>query len=310
MLPGLRRAIWPLFEACPDKARRPRGRSPRGFASLARGVAGPGVREWRRGCAGAPGSPPRALLRRRAGRAGRTGHRPGLSRAAAPVGASGLRLGAGRRGGRDLPRRRRPHRRYPLGAPEPRRGRRRPRISLQGVPPASGQSRSQPSPPTCAPTSIPRSILLKKGPNPMFFWQGSSPAVERDRTGDRASVARAHHRGGESAHPGPTRIRRGDPRPTRPRTGPRPRRPPRPIPPATDRTAAASQHERSPDTPAAAGLRRSGGARPAPAPPSGTVRRAAARRLAAIVAAHRRARWWCSPRRPTRPVGAPRRSAG
>ncbi|MHB1856977.1 MAG: pilin [Acidobacteriaceae bacterium] len=68
--------------------------------------------------------------------------------------------------------------------------------------------------------------------------------MERDRTGDRASVARAHHRGGESAQPGPPASAGDDPdipRPARATTKEAATTHPTP----TDRTAAASSTSES-----------------------------------------------------------------
>ena len=71
--------------------------------------------------------------------------------------------------------------------------------------------------------------------NRVFSKRGSSPAGTGQWTDDRASVARAHHRGGESAQPGP----------------PGPAAAPRPIPEPPPGPNQGGRHDTShlPDTP-------------------------------------------------------------
>ena len=104
--------------------------------------------------------------------------------------------------------------------------------------------------------------------------------MERDRTGDRASVARAHHRGGESAHPGPPASAGDDPDITRPaRATTKEATTTHPTP--TDRTAAASSTSESRHPRAGLHARGVHGRR---RPPQRHRAPGAARRLAAIVA--------------------------
>ncbi len=140
LLPGLRRAIWPLFEACPQKLDELEAEALTAFLVRARPLPA-GARPDRLVAVLADPGRGGPAPARRAGRTGRARHRPGARRPAPAVGPSRLRLGQGRRRRGDRPRRRRPDLLDAPRAPKPRRGRQEARHLLQGVPPPACESR-------------------------------------------------------------------------------------------------------------------------------------------------------------------------
>ena len=136
LLPGLRRAAWPLVQACPGKAADIEAETLAAFLAAVADCKPGRARLASRLCWLARIGANR-LLARRAGRACPARHRTGLRGPAPAVGAPRPRArqsGAGRgdqRGGRRADRRH-PHRRR-----RPGRRRQRTRARLQGLPPTA-----------------------------------------------------------------------------------------------------------------------------------------------------------------------------